>query len=194
MSKVIIIIGLQGSGKSTLAMKFNSPLIIHKYFDWGWNLHSDKEGEILGSFNEDPRFDELINHIKNNQDVVIDSTWFCNHKFLCGAEYYLNLNFPDIQIEKYYFENNPKKASANVLYRDASNGGYWFRGKNNELVYSGSHYDIEGPNVGRRFYEVIIEILQKMSKNYIIPNRYSPLSIEVQDKKYFKGWKALIRE
>ena len=194
MSKVIIIIGLQGSGKSTLGLKFNSPSIAHKYLDWGCELRINEKGEILGSFNEDKRFDQLINDIKNNQDVVLDSSFFCNHKFLCEAEYYLNLNFPDIQIEKYYFENNPKGAAANVLYRDAKNGGYWERDENNNLMYFGSHYNIEGPNINRRYYEVIIEILHKLSKNYIIPNRYTPLSIEVQDEKYYQGWKALMQE
>lgn len=194
MGKAIIIIGLQGSGKSTLGMKLNPPSLAHRYFDWGWKFPINEKGEILSSFNEDERFDELINHVKNNQDVILDSTWFCNHKFLCEAEYYLNLNFPNIQIEKYYFENNPKDATANVLYREANNGGYWELDKNNNLLYHGSHFTVEGLNFNRRFYEVIIESLQKISKNYIIPDKYTPLSIEVQDEKYYQGWKALIRE
>jgi len=194
MNKVIIIIGLPGSGKTTFIHQFVSNKSFKEYLDWGRELQINPKGEVLTNFDIDDRFEDLIQTLKNNKNVILDGSGFCDYRFLCEAEYYLNLNFPNIQIEKYYFENNPKDATANVLYRDAINGGYWKRDKNNNLLYIGSHFISEGPNSGRRYYEVIIEDLNKLSKNYIIPTKYTPLKIQVQDEKFYQGWQALMRE
>ena len=52
----------------------------------------------------------------------------------------------------------------------------------------------EGPNKGRRMYEVIINNINILSKNYIIPSKFTPLKINLQDEKFYQGWKSLIRE
>jgi GTPase SAR1 family protein len=192
MSKVIIIIGLPGSGKSTLLREIIKDTKFECFQDWTPSEISPN-GEVLGTFRDDKRYDILLNYLKNSKDIILDSSNFCDHKFLCEAEYYLNLEHPNVEIERYYFENNPTNATANVLYRDAKNGGYWFRHEEKEL-YSGSHYIEEGPNLGRRYYEVIIEAINNLTKNYIIPSRYTPLKIPLVDKKYLQGWRALMRE
>ena len=63
-----------------------------------------------------------------------------------------------------------------------------------ELIFVGHHYTQEGPDFGRRNYEVLIENVNKLSKNYIIPTKYTPLKIQVQDEKFYQGWEALMRE
>lgn len=194
MNKVIIIIGLPGSGKTSLISYFNKDQEYNLYHDWGRDYLINDSGEVLNHFTDDDRFNSLISSISNNKNVIIEGSSFCNHKFLCGAEYELNVRFPNIQIEKYYFENNIKDAIANVLYRDYKNGGIWRKLENGNLSYSGSHYVGKGPDHGKRFYEVIIENSTKLSQHYIIPNKYIPLKIQVQDKKFYQGWKALIQE
>lgn len=193
MNKVIIIIGLSGSGKTTFIKNLTDSNFVH-YYDWGRWFELDEYENININFSEDDRYQDLLKSIIEGKNVILDGSSFCNHKFLCEAEYYLNLNFPNIQIEKYYFENNPKDAIANILYRDAINGGYWKRDENNNLLYIGSHFTLEGPHQGKRFYEVIIETTHKLSKNYIIPTKYTPLKIQVQDEKFYQGWRALMRE
>jgi GTPase SAR1 family protein len=194
MSKVIIIIGLPGSGKTTFTHQLINNGSYKEYLDWGRDLKFNEKGIIQIHFNEDDRFQDLLNLLKNGKNIILDGSSFCDHRYLCEAEYYLKLNFPNIKIEKYYFENNPEKAIANVLYRDALIGGYWKKTKNNELIYSGSHCIVEGPDLGRRVYEVIIEAINNLTKNYIIPSRYTPLKIHLVDKKYLQGWRALMRE
>lgn len=194
MSKAIIIIGLSGSGKTTLISYFNKGQEYKLYHDWGRDYLVNDNGEVLDHFTDDDRFNSLISSISDNKDVIIEGSSFCNHKFLCEAEYHLKVRFPNIEIERYYFENNLEDAKANVLYRDYKNGGNWKKAKDGNLVYSGSHYVGKGPDHGKRFYEVIIDNTIKLSQHYIIPSKYTPLKIQVQDKKFYQGWKALIQE
>ena len=193
MNKITIIIGLPGSGKTTKTHSLSQGKSV-VYSDWGWQLPLDEEQNISGSFSEEYRFNDLINNIRNFQNVIIEGGCFCNHKFLCEAEYYLNLNFPNIEIEKFYFQNNPKDSIANVLYREHVGGNYWEINKNDDLIFHGHHHTVEGPNHGRRNYEVIIETINKLSKNYIIPSKYTPIKIQLQDEKFYEGWRALLRE
>ena len=198
MEKVSIIIGLSGSGKSTLANTLLNTIIPTPWrleADWGAiNLHNiDNEGNIEGSFKDDPRFEKTLNNISNGINIILDGAYFCNHKFLCEAEYYLKLNFPNIKITKYYFENNPKAASSNVLYREWVGGNYWTN-ETGELTFHGHHFVDEGENKGRRMYEVILGYINKFSKNYIIPDEYTPIKIQVQDERFNNGWRELIRK
>jgi len=192
MSKVIIIIGLPGSGKTTLLFQLHENHPYYSHQDWSPS-ELGIDGNILSKFEDDIRYEGLIQQLEDSKDIILDGSNFCNHKFLCQAEYHLNLHFPNIEIQRYYFENNPKDAIANVLYREDLNGSYWTR-ESGELIFHGHHYWEDGPNKGRRMYDVIIDTLNKLSKNYIIPKKYLPLKIQVQDKKFYEGWGILIRE
>lgn len=191
MNKVTIIMGLPGSGKSTFlgALKNDEKDLVCS--DWGWKLKMSDEGEILGSFKDDDRYNDMINAVKSGQNVIIDGSCLCDHKFLCEGEYLLNLNIPGVKIEKYYYENNPEGAAANVLYREHIGGNYWKKVEN-EYIFFGHHCVIEGPDFGMRQYEVIINNINKLTKNYTIPPTYTPLQIKVQDKRFYNGWKELL--
>jgi len=179
MSKVTLIIGLPGSGKTTLLNNQFQGNIDFVFDDWmGWDVWFD-EKPPQNEFNEEPRYNSLINRINNNEHIVLISIRFCNHDFLCKAEYYLKSQFPNLEIERIYFENDPKKAKANILYRDNLDGGHWIKNKNNESIYLGHHYG------GIRCYEISLKNIEKLSPNYTIPNKYSPQLIEIQDKKYY---------
>tara|TARA_R110000782_G_C14655923_1_gene397301 strand:+ start:135 stop:728 length:594 start_codon:yes stop_codon:yes gene_type:complete len=195
-NKIIFCIGLPGSGKSTLANMLwnNKKDFLHS--DWGWKFNINEDGEILGSFSEDYRFEELMNQIKleKKKNFIIDGSSFCNHGFLCKSEHYLNLNFPGIEIQKYYFENNPKDAIANVLYREHAGGNHWKKLENGEYMFYGHHCVVEGPDKGKRQYEVISDNINKLSKNYNIPLTYTPLQIKVQNEEFYEGWKKLIKK
>tara|TARA_R110001592_G_C12823829_1_gene719236 strand:+ start:65 stop:646 length:582 start_codon:yes stop_codon:yes gene_type:complete len=193
MNRITIIIGLQGSGKTTYTYNLSQGEAV-VYSDWGWQFSIDENDNITSSFNEEYRFNDLINNIKGSKNIIIEGSYFCNHKFMCEAEYYLNLNFPNIEIEKFYFENNSKDSTANVLYREYVGGNHWKKNENGNLIFYGHHYTGEGPNHGRRNYEVIIENINKLSKNYIIPSRYTPIKVQLQDEKFYEGWRTLIRE
>jgi len=193
MSKVTIIIGLPGSGKTTLINKINADKGNIIMSDYGWKSTIDEDGNIVTPFNEEYRFNNLLKFIEQGKNVLLDGSFFCNHKFLCESEFYLNLHFPNIEIEKIYFENNPKDATANVLYREFVGGNHWKK-SDNGFIFFGHHFTLEGPNKGRRMYEVIIDNINLLSKNYVIPSKFTPLKINLQDEKFYKGWRALIRE
>jgi len=192
MNKIIFVVGLPGSGKTILTNSLFEGKSKFYHADWGWKFNINEDGTLKESFNDDYRFEQLLNQIKQGTNLVIDGGYLCNHKFLLEGEYYLKLNFPGIEIERYYFENNPKDAIANVLYREHVGGNYWKKVEGN-YIFSGHHCVVEGPNLGRRQYEVIIDNINKLSKNYIIPPTYTPLQIEVQDEKFYRGWKVLIK-
>jgi hypothetical protein len=193
MNKITIIIGLPGSGKTTKTNQISQGKAV-VYSDWGWELPTDENYNILKPFNEEHRFNDLINNIKNHQPCIIEGGYFCNHKFLCEAEYYLNLNVPNIEIERIYFKNNSKDSIANVLYREHVGGNYWEVNENNDLIFHGHHHTVEGPNLGKRNYEVIINSIKQLSKYYVIPSNHKSIKIKLQDKKYYEGWKALLRK
>jgi hypothetical protein len=193
LSKVTIIIGLPGSGKTTfLNQMFDDRKDIYHH-DWGWKFQINNQGEILGSANEEYRFNDLIQDIKNSKDILMDGSCFCNHKFLCETEYHLRLNFPGIEITRFYFENNPEGSIANILYREYVGGNHW-KVVDGELIFFGHHFMEEGPNYNRRMYEMIIENVNKLSPNYVIPSNQTILPTKVQDEKFYQGWRTLIRE
>ena len=182
MSKVIIIIGLPGSGKTTMLFDLHKQNEYYSHQDWSQ----------LGKFEDCIEYESLVQQINNNKNIILDGSSFCDHKFLCETEYHLNLHFPNVEIIRHYFENNPKDAQANMLYRESVKDNYWTE-INNELIFHGDHWVEEGPNLNRRSYEVIIDQINNLSKDYIIPNRYTPIKIQLQDEKFYKGWRALIR-
>ena len=188
MSKVTLLIGLPGSGKTTYFNTYLSSKVDFIFEDWmGWDVWF-RSVPPKNKFNEEPRYNALINRLNNNEYVVLSSIRFCNHKFLCKAEYYLKSQFPNIEIERIYFENDPKKSSANVLYRDNLNGGYLEKDKNGNFMYFGHHYN------GIRCYHISLENIKIISPNYIIPNKYTPIPIQVQNETFFQGPDALIKE
>ena len=125
-------------------------------------------------FDADIRYGKVIKNLDNFKDVIISCINFCDHKFLCNAEYYLQSQFPNLEIKRIYFENNLKSSILNIKYRDKKKGAYWERNERGEMIYYGDHYG------GRKLYEVEIENAERLSKAYIIPTKYKALPIMVQ--------------
>ena len=72
MNKVIIIIGLPGSGKTTFIHQFVSNKSFKEYLDWGRELQINPKGEVLTNFDIDDRFEDLIQTLKNNKNVILN--------------------------------------------------------------------------------------------------------------------------
>ena len=78
---ILLLRGNLGSGKTTfLNQMFDDRKDIYHH-DWGWKFQINNQGEILGSANEEYRFNDLIQDIKNSKDILMDGSCFCNHKF-----------------------------------------------------------------------------------------------------------------
>lgn len=185
-----IIIGLCGSGKSTLIPSIVKTQRYFAFSDWGCEHTFSNNGEVEGSFKDGQFFDLLIEKIKGGWEVVLEGIAFCDHRFLCEAEYELNVRFPDIQIHRYYLENNIKAADANVWYRTHKAGAYfYFEGE--QPIFVGPHH-VE--RKGKRVYEISHDLSKIFTKNYIIPSSYDPIPIHVVDEKYYEGWRALLKE
>jgi len=191
MPKVTIIIGLPGSGKTSFTEFFPEPRLV--YSDWGWEFNITEKGDISSSPHEESRFNDLLNNIETSSNIIIEGSNFCNHKFMCQMEYHLNLNFPNIKIEKYYFENNPKDSIANVFYREYIGGNHW-KEVDGKLMFFGHHWWGDDDKKGTRMYEMVIDNINKLTKNYNIPSKYTPLKIQLQDEKFYKGWETLIKK
>tara|TARA_R110001592_G_scaffold346873_1_gene639730 strand:- start:353 stop:889 length:537 start_codon:yes stop_codon:yes gene_type:complete len=172
-SVVVLVIGLPGSGKTTLIEYYKkNPFIDYIiYNSWNdWTHNNINKDEFIA----DIRLPELSNNIKNGNDIIIECCGFCNQKYLNNAETYLYSNFPNIKVERVYFENNLKKVINNIEYRDGKRGGYWKNNKEGKPYYYGKilggipRYKIEKLNAKR------------FSEDYIIPIRYKPLTIKKQ--------------
>lgn len=170
--KVTFIIGLPGAGKTKfLDKRFYGKVEFWPFDDWmGWNVWINGNPP-KGKFNEEPRYNALIDRLNNNEHIVLLSIRFCDHDFLCESEYFLKSKFPDIEIERIYFENNPENSIANILYRiEKDNEHHWVDEDGNEK-YFGQHH----PTLGIPAYKISIENVEKFTSNYIIPYKYIPL-------------------
>lgn len=173
MSNVTLIIGLPGSGKTTLIEYYkNDPFKNYSIFD-EWNIwtHNDRS---IDEFDADVRLNELSIDITNGNDILIGCTAFCNFKFLHQSELYLISKFPNININRIYFENNVNKACNNIKYRDIERGGYWKDNEQGMPFYYGKILN------GRPRYQIERENAIQLAKDYIIPIRYKPLIIKQQ--------------
>ena len=174
MQEVTFIIGLPGSGKSTLIEHYKShPFINYKvYDDWMTWIQNDSDKD----FTSDVNYSEVIQELTNNTPLIISSVSFCDSEFLYKSEYYLKSKFPDIKINKVYFENNPIKAEINIKYRDKVNGGYWEPNEKGEMWYYGNIFD------DQPLYLQEIKNAQRLSQKYYIPNQYQPFPIIAQEE------------
>jgi len=171
--EVTFVIGLPGSGKSYLLEYYKShPFIEYKIYDdwmeWTLDSHSVKE------FNSDIHYKELLDEISKGSDIMISCIYFCKLEFLNKAEYFLKTKFPEIKINKVYFENRPDKCEQNIKYRDKKNGGYWKPNEKGEMWYYGQIYE------DKPLYKREIKIAQNLSKSYYIPIGITPLKIKLK--------------
>ena len=170
--KVTFIIGLPGSGKTTYLDKaFYNKIDFFPFDDWmGWDVWINDEPP-KNEFNEDPRYNALIERLSNKEHIVLLSIRFCDHDFLCKSEYYLQSKFPNIEIKRIYFENNPENSIANVKYRDKKSGGGYYTTDNGEDLYYGQHH----PNMPIPSFLISLKNIEILSSNYIIPDKYIPV-------------------
>jgi len=172
MKKVIFIIGLPGSGKTTLINHylqhpFKEYVVYDDWMKWVKNSSEDKE-----DFTADVNYNKMIKHIQEGKNVIISTIHFCKIDFLLKSEYYLKLEFPEIHIEKIYFENNIENCINNVKYRDKVRGGHWKPNEKGEMWYYGTIY------YGKPLFEKEIERIEKISEIYYIPKNSDILKIK----------------
>tara|TARA_Y100000389_G_C17293018_1_gene429009 strand:- start:238 stop:768 length:531 start_codon:yes stop_codon:yes gene_type:complete len=172
MQEVIFIIGLPGSGKSTLIEHYKShPFIDYKiYDDWMTWTRDDKENEFIADVN----YKELLKNIKSGNNVIVSAIRFCSNEFLHKSEYYLKSQFPNLNIKRIYFENDPIKSELNIRYRDKINGGYWEPNEEGVMWYFGTIFE----NIP--LYRIEIQRTKDLSPNYIIPKGSTIFPIVVQ--------------
>ncbi|MDB4344565.1 hypothetical protein OAA18_00610, partial [bacterium] len=171
--EVTFIIGLPGSGKSTLIKYYKShPFIDYKIYDDWMECTFDKFK--IKEFNNECRYPDLIESISQNFHALITGIDFCKSDFLLKSEYYLKLKFPNIKINRIYFENDPIKAESNIRYRDKQNGGYWEPNENGEMWYYGTIFN------NQPLYQQEINNVLSLSPNYIIPKNSTVFPIITQ--------------
>ncbi len=174
MQEVILIIGLPGSGKSTLIEHYKShPFINYKiYDDWMTWTHDDQNKEFIADVN----YKELLETLNQGTSTIISGIEFCNNEFLHKSEYYLKTQFPNLNIKRVYFENDPQKSESNIRYRDKQRGGYWEANKEGEMWYYGTIFE----NIP--LYRIEIQRTKELSKSYIIPKESIIFPIVVQEE------------
>ena len=173
MQEVTFIIGLPGSGKSTLIEYYKShPFINYKiYDDWMTWTHDDKKSNFAADIN----YSSLIQDTEQGLNVLISCINFCNNEFLHKSEYYLKSKFPNLKINRIYFENDPVKSEANIRYRDKIDGGYWEPNEEGVMWYFGTVFE----NIP--LYRIEIQRTKDLSVNYVIPENSTIFPIIVQE-------------
>ena len=198
MKKVTFVIGLPGSGKTCMldTWREDKRLTHHIYEDWmEWDIWINGKPPTK-EFNEFKRYQNLLGRIRKNNgiyNVVIVSTRFCDNEFLCKSEYYLKVEFPDVEVNRIYFENDVKKCIKNILRRDTRDGK-WSKEDDGSYRYVGSHLTWMN---NERVYEVQCNYAEIMSKNYNIPLKYNPIPVfsehgswDIENKHdYMVNWK-----
>jgi len=172
MQEVIFIIGLPGSGKSTLIEYYKShPFIDYKiYDDWMTWTHDGQDKEFIADVN----YKELLKTLNQGISTIISGIEFCNNEFLHKSEYYLKTKFPNLNIKRVYFENDPQKSESNIRYRDKQQGGYWEANEEGEMWYYGTIFE------NTPLYRIEIQRTKDLSPNYIIPKGSTIFPIVVQ--------------
>ena len=174
MQEVTFIIGLPGSGKSTLIQHYQShPFIDYKvYDDWGECI-LDNKGIV--SMNSECRYDELLSELSQNLSCLISCIKFCDTKYLKDFTNHLTQKFPNIKINRVYFENDPIKSEANIRYRDKQNGGKWEKNEKGEMWYYGTIFKL------KPLYQLEIKNTLELTHNYTIPEGSTIFPIVVQE-------------
>jgi len=172
MKDVIFIIGLPGSGKTTLINHylqhpFKEYVVYDDWMKWVKDNVKDKK-----EFIADVNYERLIKSIQEGKNVIISAVGFCIPDFLLKSEYYLKMEFPEINIERIYFENNLENCISNIKYRDKKDGGYWKPNDNGDMWYYGQVIN------GIPFYEFTIDTAKILHKKYIIPNNVEPYKVK----------------
>lgn len=95
--RITLLIGMPGSGKTT----------------YGEALAKKSDAIFYDDFS---KF-HCINSIKFAEEIIIADICFCDAAILKEAESKLLKKFPDSEITKLYFKNQPDRCRANVLKR-----------------------------------------------------------------------------
>ncbi len=177
MQEVTFVIGLPGSGKSVLVDYYRSHPCIHYkiYDDWGECILNN---DNLGIFSSECRYQNLISDLNENIPCFITCVQFCESEFLESFINHLTQKFPNIKINRIYFENNFINCKINITYRDFKRGGYWEEPTPNNFVYVGEIIN-EKPR-----YREEIENAKRLSKIYTPKEGYTTVPV-VSNLEYF---------
>jgi hypothetical protein len=170
MQEVTFVIGLPGSGKSVLVDYYRiHPCIDYKiYDDWGECVLDGYNSE---TFESECRYQNLISDLNENIPCFISCIKFCEDKFLESFISHLTQKFPNIKVNRIYFENNFINCKINITYRDFKRGGYWEETTPNNFLYIGEIIN-EKPR-----YRMEIKNAENLSKIYTPKEGYPIIPI-----------------
>jgi hypothetical protein len=106
MAKLIFLVGLVGSGKTRKRnqMQKNGFAFVDSV------EHSDADGRKAN-------YETLLNHLRAGRDCVAEERQAMFPAYRTAIVERLKTAFPDLEIEFWYFVNDPEKAARNVLSR-----------------------------------------------------------------------------
>ena len=108
-AEVILMAGLPGSGKTSYLSRMGNQ---------GWTTFDDfKIGTRDLKFRTSPRFQTLIDSLRNGKRCLIADIDFCDARSRVEAEHDLRAEIPDLKFRWIFFENNPAACKANIRSR-----------------------------------------------------------------------------
>ena len=117
MAKAIFIVGLPGAGKSYYAHKLAREI--------NASLFDDFKANAIGNCSHFPfaqHYVELINELRSGNDSIITDIDFCKAEARNEASQCIERLVQDVKVNWIFFENDPAKCHANIIWRSKTEG------------------------------------------------------------------------
>jgi predicted kinase len=106
--RIVLVAGLAGSGKTPYLARLGAE---------GWIAFDDFKANSrmnLPHLRNAPRYDELIQALRDGRNCVIADMGFCRSRDRHEAESILRKDVPSVTIEWQFFENDPQQCAENI--------------------------------------------------------------------------------
>ena|SRR5260370_41561893 len=112
--KLIVVVGLPGSGKTTIMKSLKQAGRVNEIFD---DYQAGTTGDV-----KDPRssryYSSLLAALRAGKAAAVSDVRYCVHAELHRFLAAVLAEIPEVELELYYFENDPEQCRKNIIKRE----------------------------------------------------------------------------